>query len=102
MAQTRAWGNADVRLAPVTMKKRLSELRARSVLILISAQMKFSVRTLLGRFLGSLGPRGKPVDRSRLVGMYLSETNRPAGAGLRSLDSQERRNGKFAQNRQRA
>jgi hypothetical protein len=39
------------------------------------------------------------TDRSRLVGMYMSETNLPAAVGS---VNRERQNGKFSQRRQRA
>jgi hypothetical protein len=47
------------------------------------------------------GSRQKDLDRSRLVGMYLDQTNQPAGAGTRARSCREREDGKFAQARQR-
>jgi len=45
-------------------------------------------------------PQGK-VDRSRLVGMYLSRANQPPVSGARGSGTQQRQDGKFSQNRRR-
>ena len=41
------------------------------------------------------------VDRSRLVGMYLSQANQPSDANGRGSGTRERQEGKFSQNRRR-
>jgi hypothetical protein len=46
-------------------------------------------------------PRHKTVDRSQLVGMYLSQANTPPGRGARAPETRQRQNGKFSQTRRR-
>lgn len=48
------------------------------------------------------GSSGKAAaDRSRLMGMYLNHANRHTGISAHTLETQERKNGKFAANRRR-
>lgn len=49
-----------------------------------------------------LKPRRKPLDHSRLMGMYLDQANRPAASASASVGTRERQDGKFAQTRRRA
>jgi hypothetical protein len=60
------------------------------------------LHTLIARIEGLIGPKRRGAERSRLMGMYLDQANRPTGAGMRGVTSQERQDGKFAQNRGRA
>jgi hypothetical protein len=63
--------------------------------------MKRWLRAIIGgleRF--SRPPQGS-VDRSRLVGMYLTQANRPPGAGARGSETRERQDGKYSQQRRR-
>lgn len=46
-------------------------------------------------------PAPASVDRSRLVGMYLSQANKPLDSGARGSETRERQDGKFSQNRRR-
>jgi hypothetical protein len=57
---------------------------------------------LVAQFERLFGPKPRGADRSRLMGMYLDQTNRPAAAGMLGAASQEREDGKFALNRRRA
>jgi hypothetical protein len=41
------------------------------------------------------------VNRSQLVGMYLSQANKPLDSGMRGSGTRERQEGKFSQNRRR-
>jgi len=59
------------------------------------------IRTIARRIERLLKPPPATVDRSRLVGMYLTQTNRPARARAPILDNRERQNGKFSQLRRR-
>jgi hypothetical protein len=53
--------------------------------------------------IGSLFERKQDrLDRSRLMGMYLDQANRPTVTGMRGTANRERQDGKFAQNRRRA
>ena len=45
-------------------------------------------------------PQAK-TDRSTLVGMYLSNANRPSDTSARGSSTRERQEGKFSQNRRR-
>jgi len=60
------------------------------------------IRLWWSRLTGWRENSNRTVDRSQLVGMYLSHANRAPGSQLRSGEDKERRNGKFAQNRRRA
>jgi hypothetical protein len=42
-----------------------------------------------------------PTDRGMLVGLYLNQANRSERSRTRGADHQQRREGRFAQNRQR-
>jgi hypothetical protein len=55
--------------------------------------------TQIGRL---FGPKHQGADQSRLMAMYLDQTNRPISAGTRGGASQQRQDGKFSQNRGRA
>jgi len=46
-------------------------------------------------------PPQATVDRSRLVGMYLSQANKPLDFSTRGSETRERQEGKFSQNRRR-
>ena len=46
-------------------------------------------------------PQAK-TGRSMLVGMYLSNANRPVDSSARGSDTRERQEGKFSQKRRRA
>ena len=60
------------------------------------------LRTPIARIERLFGPKPRDADRSRLMGMYLDQTNQPISAGMLGVVRQERQDGKFAQNRQRA
>ena len=59
------------------------------------------LRTILDQIARLFRPPQATVDRSRLVGMYLSQANQPPDPRTRSVPTHERQNGKFAQNRRR-
>jgi len=59
------------------------------------------LRTLFHRLVGLFRPLPGDASRSRLVGIYLSQTNGRDVSGSRGAAMQERQNGKFAQNRRR-
>ena len=46
-------------------------------------------------------PRQPKANRSTLVGMYLSQANRPSDSSPRGVGTRERQEGKFSQNRRR-
>ena len=56
------------------------------------------IRSGWKRLFGSPQPS---ADRSRLMGMYLSQANRPLDASGRGSDARGRQEGKFSQNRRR-
>ena len=60
------------------------------------------LRTILDQIERLFRPPRATVDRSRLVGMYLSQANQPPDPGARGVPTRERQNGKFSQNRRRA
>jgi hypothetical protein len=60
------------------------------------------LHTLIARIQRLFAPKHKGADRSRLTAMYLDQTNRPSGAGMRGATNQGRQDGKFAQKRGRA
>ncbi len=67
---------------------------------LIPQRMKNWLRVILNRWqLWSKPPR-PTADRSRLVGMYLSQANHPFDSG-RASGTRERQEGKVSQNRRR-
>jgi hypothetical protein len=47
-------------------------------------------------------PPQATVDRSQLMGMYLTQANRPLDLTGRGSGTRERQEGKFSQNRRRA
>jgi hypothetical protein len=49
-----------------------------------------------------IGGGGQPLDRSRLVGMYLSSTNDREGYSPEMQENRTRRNGKYSHHRERA
>jgi hypothetical protein len=49
-----------------------------------------------------IGRPEKPLDRSKLVGMYLSTTNEREGYVPSLQESRTRRNGKYSHHRERA
>ena len=49
-----------------------------------------------------LGRRGEELNRSKLVGLYLTQTNGKEGAASEFGQSRQRRNGKYSHNRERA
>ena len=60
------------------------------------------LHTLIARIERLFGPKHQGADRSRLMGMYLDQANRPISGGMRGVARQERQDGKFSQNRRRA
>ena len=56
---------------------------------------------LIVRIVKLFGSKPRGADRSKLMGMYLDQANRPISAGMRGTARQERQDGKFAQNRRR-
>ena len=59
------------------------------------------LRTVLSHIARLFRPPQATVDRSRLVGMYLSQANQPPNLSARGAPTRERQDGKFAQNRRR-
>jgi hypothetical protein len=57
------------------------------------------LRNFVARIEKLLRPKQESGNRSRLLGMYLSQANQ--SAGMRSAVGQQRQDGKFAQNRRR-
>ena len=69
--------------------------------VLIAPCMIQWIRALVSGF-GRLFQARKPaLGRSRLVGMYLEQSNRQGRGGAPSGEIHERRDGKFAQKRRR-
>jgi len=57
---------------------------------------------IIARRLTNLLGRPQPtVNRSQLMGMYLSQANRTSVIGGRGAENRQRQDGKFAQNRRR-
>jgi hypothetical protein len=63
--------------------------------------MKYWLRMFSSGWRRLFTPPQAPADRSRLVGMYLSQANKPLGSSVRGSDIRERQEGKFSQNRRR-
>jgi hypothetical protein len=63
--------------------------------------MKHWLRMISNGWRRLFKPQQTTADRSRLVGMYLSQANKPLGSSVRGLDNRERQEGKFSQNRRR-
>jgi len=57
---------------------------------------------MAGRLARLWSPRPSNATRGHLMGMYLTETNLGTRSRVRGSSHQQRREGKFAQNRQRA
>ena len=68
---------------------------------LILPRMTHWIRMIIGGWRRLFKPRQTTADRSTLVGMYLSNANRPVDSGARGSDTRERQEGKFSQNRRR-
>lgn len=62
-------------------------------------RLAISTKRLLRRMFPT---RSAALSQSRLVGMYLTQTNRTNGFASDFQQSRERRNGKFSHNRERA
>jgi hypothetical protein len=56
---------------------------------------------ILGGWRRLFKPPQPTVDRSRLVGMYLTQANKPLDSSGRGSDTRARQEGKFSQNRRR-
>ncbi len=59
------------------------------------------LRTLFGQSTRLFQSPKATVDRSRLMGMYLSQANQPPEPGARGVPTRERQDGKFSQQRRR-
>jgi len=59
------------------------------------------LHNLLARVGSLFGHNHEGTDECNLMGLYLDQANRPAGAGMRGAANRERRDGKFAQSRRR-
>jgi len=63
--------------------------------------MNYWLRMILSGWRRLSKPPQVTADRSRLVGMYLSQANKPLDSGGRGSETRERQEGKFSQNRRR-
>ena len=63
--------------------------------------MTYWIRMIISGWRRLFKPRRATADRSALVGMYLSHTNRSSESSLRGSGTRERQEGKFSQNRRR-
>ena len=63
--------------------------------------MTYWIRMMANAWSRLFKPRKPMADRSTLVGMYLSNANRPVDSSARGSDIRERQEGKFSQNRRR-
>jgi hypothetical protein len=68
---------------------------------LIPPRMTYWIRMIVSGWKRLFKPRPAKTDRSMLVGMYLSNANRPVGSSARGSETRERQEGKFSQNRRR-
>ena len=68
---------------------------------LIPGRMKYWLRMFSSWWRRFFRPPQPTADRSRLVGMYLSQANQPPDSGARGSEIRERQEGKFSQNRRR-
>ena len=68
---------------------------------LILPRMTYWIRMMVNGWRGLFKPRREATDRSALVGMYLSNANRPSESSARGSDTRERQEGKFSQKRRR-
>jgi hypothetical protein len=53
-------------------------------------------------FSSFFGRRDKDLNRSKLVGLYLTQTNGKEGVATEFGQTRQRRNGKYSHNRERA
>jgi hypothetical protein len=61
------------------------------------------ILTVVARRVTSLfGRKEKELDRSKLVGLYLTQANGRDGAAPEFSQTRQRRNGKYSHNRERA
>jgi hypothetical protein len=61
------------------------------------------ILTVVARRVSSLfGRKDKELDRSKLVGLYLTQANGRDGAAPEFSQTRQRRNGKYSHNRERA
>jgi hypothetical protein len=63
--------------------------------------MNYFLRLMLSGWNRLFKPPQATADRSRLVGMYLSQANKPLDSGARGSETRERQEGKFSQKRRR-
>ena len=63
--------------------------------------MTYWIRMIVSGWKRLFKPRRATADRSALVGMYLSNANRPLDSRVRGSETRERQEGKFSQNRRR-
>jgi hypothetical protein len=63
--------------------------------------MTYWIRLIVNAWRRLFKPPPAATDRSALVGMYLSNTNRPSDTSLRGSDTRARQEGKFSQQRRR-
>jgi hypothetical protein len=68
---------------------------------LITLRMTRWLHMILAGWRGLFKPSQPTIDRSRLVGMYLSQANKPLDSSGRGSDTRARQEGKFSQNRRR-
>ena len=77
------------------------QLRRSGISSLIPPHMIHWLRTIRIQFARLFKRPQASVDRSQLVGMYLSQANRPSDSIARGSGTRERQEGKFSQNRRR-
>ena len=63
--------------------------------------MTYWIRMIVSGWKRLFKPSQATVDRSRLVGIYLSQANKPLDSSGRGSDTRERQEGKFSQKRRR-
>jgi hypothetical protein len=63
--------------------------------------MKYWLRMFSNGWRRLFKPPQPAVDRSRLMGMYLSQANKPLDSGARGSETWQRQEGKFSQKRRR-
>jgi hypothetical protein len=84
---------------PVTLHDKA--LRGSVNPALMRPRMNRWLRSIAHRIERLLKPPASSVDKSRLMGMYLTQTNRPVHARASLQDIRQRQNGKFSQLRRR-
>ena len=77
------------------------ELRRAPGSSLITPRMTRLLRMILGGWERLFKTPKPTVNRSQLMGMYLSQGNKPPDSGTRGSGTRERQEGKFSQNRRR-